>query len=110
MRDLSELRRERTIQLRMPVTVNIDPDGRRAVEILPALGVDEIGPFALLDDQRCFLFPLLHLRERMPEIGMVPGREWKTLGCVLHDGWESVDLYRAHPRRGEGQQRATRGL
>ena len=75
MRDLPKLRREGAIQLRRPVTVNIDPDGRRAVEILPALRIDEVGAFALVDDQGLLLLPFLHLRKRMPQIGMIPGRE-----------------------------------
>jgi hypothetical protein len=69
----------------MPVTVNIDPDGRRAVEILSALRIDEVGTFALVDDQGLLLLPFLHLRKRMPQIGMVPGGKWKALGWSSHD-------------------------
>ena len=82
---MSKLRREGAIQPRMPVTVEIDPDGRRAVEIFPSFRIDQTAAIALLDDHRNVLFPLLHLRERMPEVGMVPGGESSSFGSPGHE-------------------------
>ena len=72
MSDFVELRLESTIKNRMSMPMQIDPDGRRAVEISFPFGIDEVGTFPALDDEGIFLFPLLHLGKRMPEVAMVP--------------------------------------
>ena len=63
------------IQAGMPVSVQIHPYGSGAVEIFPAFRIDEVRSFALFDDEGCLLLPLLHLRKRMPQVGVIPGRE-----------------------------------
>ena len=67
------------------MSVEIDPDGRGAVEIFSAFCIDEVGTLSPLDNQRVFLFPLLHLGKRMPEIAVVPVPQ------LLRRGWSSHD-------------------
>ena len=68
--DFLELRLERTVERRMPMTVQIDPDGRRAIEIFSPFRIDEVGALAALNDERFFLFPFLHLGKGMPEVAV----------------------------------------
>lgn len=75
MGDLSQLRGQRSIEAGMPMTMKIDPNRRRAVQIFSPLRVDQVGAASPFDDDRQVPFPFLHLREGMPEIRMVPGSE-----------------------------------
>ena len=82
MGDLIQLLLDRPVEGRMPVAMEIDPDGGSAVEILLPCLVNQVRPFSLLDNERLLLFPLLHLGEGMPEVSVIPidqllcGRLW----------------------------------
>ena len=101
MGDTSKLCGQRTIQARMSVAMNVHPDGGRAVEIFSSIRIDQVAAVALLDDHRKVLFPFLHLREWMPQIGMVPCGESSGVGrrrhegaCIRNDGSAGIQTHR----------------
>ena len=55
------------VELGLAVAVHVAPQRRHAVEIAPALGVDQVVALAPFDDQRRLGQPVAHLGERMPE-------------------------------------------
>ena len=72
MRDLIQLPLDRTVERRMPMAMEVDPDGGGAIQILLPFHIDQVGPFSSLDNERLFLFPFLHLSEGVPEVSVVP--------------------------------------
>src|SRR4030067_1970859 len=62
---------DRPVYLLFPVAVDIYPEGRDAVKVAPAVRVYEVVALALLDYERVSSFPLLHLGERVPYMGLV---------------------------------------
>ena len=74
MRDLIQLLLDRTVERRMAMAMEIDPDGGGPVEILLPFRIDQVGPFSSLDNERLLLFPFLHLGEGMPEVSVGPNR------------------------------------
>ena len=68
------------------MAVEIDPNGRGAIQIFFSLRINEIGTLAALDDQRLLLLPLLHLGKRMPEIAMVPVLQLLSSWFTSHGG------------------------
>src|SRR5262245_15468247 len=72
MRDPIQLCLDRTVESRMAMAMEIDPDGGGTVEIFLPFPVDQIGPFSSLDNERLLLFPFLHLGEGMPEVSVIP--------------------------------------
>src|SRR5579884_3338181 len=62
--------------------MHVRPQRGDAVQIATPLGVDQVGAFTARDDQRLLRRVLLHLREWMPETGMV---ELGQPPCVLAD-------------------------
>ena len=75
MGDGVELRLHRLVDPRMAMAVHVAPQRRDAVDVAAAVGVDQVGALAALDDQRVLLLPALLLRERMPEVTAVVGGE-----------------------------------
>ena len=89
VRDAIELRADRVVDLRDAMTVHRHPQRRDAVQVAVAVGVDELEAVRALDDQRVVVQPLLHLRERMPqvgaiEVGEVPGTVCGHVPSVHH--------------------------
>lgn len=72
MGDFPQLFLDGLVEYGMTMTVEIDPDGRRSVQIFPTLGVDQVGTFSSFNNEGLFLFPFLHLGERVPEVFPVP--------------------------------------
>jgi hypothetical protein len=64
----------------MTMTVEIDPDGRRSIQVFPTLGIDQVGACSMFDDEGLVLFPFLHLGKGMPKIFPVPVRQ--PIGAV----------------------------
>ena len=72
--DAVELLADPFVDRRMPVPVDVAPEGGDAVQIAATLGVDELGPLGGLDHQRLLLHPITLLREWMPEMIVIePG-------------------------------------
>src|SRR5215210_1898034 len=97
MSDLVELLLEGAIEDRMPMTVEVDPDGGGAVEILPSLRIHKIGAFAPFDNERFLLFPFLHLGKRMPQVPSIPIFQLLSGHIVGHSGRAGLD--RPAPRQ-----------
>lgn len=84
MGDSLELLFEGAVEDRMSMPMEIHPDRRGPIEIALALGVDEVGTLATINNERIVLFPLLHLGKRMPEILMIPVLELTSGWCASH--------------------------
>src|SRR3990172_9773899 len=69
--DLGELGADGSIDRRLPVAVDVDPEGGDAVEVAPPICIDEGAPLAALDDRVALPQPLLHLGERVPDVSFV---------------------------------------
>ena len=76
MRDFLQLPCDGRVDFRMPVTVEICPDGSVGVEKLTAFHVAQHRAFAAGDDNRLALEPVAHLRERMPDEFLVEAGEF----------------------------------
>ena len=72
MGDLIQLSLDRTVERRMAMAMEIDPDGRGPIEIPVPFRIDQVGPFPSLDNERLLLFPFPHLGEGMPEVPVIP--------------------------------------
>ena len=70
VRDLVELGAQGGVEIRVVVPVDVRPDRGVAVEVAPALGVDQPAPLAAHEVQAGVVHVLPHLGERMP--GMPP--------------------------------------
>ena len=95
MRDLIQLLLDRTVERRMAMAVEVDPDGGGAIQILLSFRIDQVGPFPSLDNERLLLFPFLHLSEGMPEVSMVPidqlfRRRWSSHSRWARRQWSTV--------------------
>ncbi len=80
------------------MAVDVAPERRDAVDVAPALGVDQVSALAGLDRESVGLTPALLLGEGMPEVPVIelgrglrhPRRTlglWaagKARGCVIH--------------------------
>jgi hypothetical protein len=53
------------------MSVDIAPERRNAVQVLPTLDIDQVMAVAPADNAWLFAHPLLHLRERVPKITVV---------------------------------------
>ena len=74
--DAPELSSHGGIQRRMPMTVDVAPQRRDAIDVDVAVGVVEVGALGAVDDQRRLLLtPAKLLGERMPEDPAIGGRE-----------------------------------
>ena len=71
VRDLLQLPRDRLVQLRPVVPVDVDPERRVAVVVLDAVDVEELHALAPLDHDRLLGEVGLHLREGVPEVAPV---------------------------------------
>ena len=80
MRDLLQLLRQRGVQLRMLMPVQVGPDGRIGVEIFAAFRVAQHRAVAVRDDNRLARQPVLHLREGMPDVAVI------KFGQLMHAG------------------------
>src|SRR3989304_51349 len=69
--DLGELGAEGSIDRRLPMAVDVDPEGGDAVEVAPPVCIDEDAPLAALDDRVALPQPVLHLGERVPDVSFV---------------------------------------
>ena len=72
MCDFIQLPFDRSVERRMAMAMEIDPDGRAPIEELRPFRVDQIGSFSPLDNERFLLFPFLHLSEGVPEVPVIP--------------------------------------
>src|SRR5262249_6414479 len=70
------------IERRMAVSVHVAPQRRHAVQVAPALRVDEPAALRLGDDERLLPQPVGHLREGVPEVAMVPVDEARIAHAV----------------------------
>ncbi len=71
MRDFFQLPRDRGVDGRVVVAVQVGPDRGVGIEIFPAARVLQDRPVAARDDDRFTFQPVAHLRERMPEVMVV---------------------------------------
>jgi hypothetical protein len=62
------------------VPVHVAPQRRDAVDVAPALDVDELAAVGRLDDRSVLLRPALLLGEGVPEIRSISGEEVHDLG------------------------------
>src|SRR5919197_5729480 len=60
--DVVQLPSDRIVEFFDPVAMSIAPKGGNAVQISPAVNIDEIMAVGLIDDARVFGYPFLHLR------------------------------------------------
>ena len=67
MSDFCKLSLEGGVYFRMPVAVEIRPDGRVGIEITFAANIAQHGAVATGNDNRLAPLPVAHLRERMPD-------------------------------------------
>src|SRR5512139_824668 len=63
----------------MTMAVHVAPERRYAVEVAFPGNVDQIRALAAGDDHRLLRHPVPHLRERMPDIGMVPAGQFDSV-------------------------------
>ena len=68
MRDAVELVAHGRVDLRVAVAVDVAPERRDAVDVAPAVDVDQVGALGALDDERLLLHPAALLGERVPEM------------------------------------------
>ena len=68
MGDLGKLFGYRSVDCRVGVAVDVDPERGNAVEVASAVCIDELVSFRAVDDERRVLHPLVHGRERMPKV------------------------------------------
>ena len=71
MRHALELSANRIVELFLSMAVNVAPKRRHPVQILPPVYIDQKIALGAADDTRLLPQPILHLRERMPEIAMI---------------------------------------
>ena len=71
VRDAVELIADRLVDAGMPVSVHVAPERGDAVDVATAVGADQVGALAALDDQRFVLRPTLLLCERVPQMARV---------------------------------------
>src|SRR5205823_10332991 len=79
---------------RMAMPEHVAPQGRDAVDVGVAVGVEQRRALGALDDRRVLRLPPPHLRERVPDVGAIGGAE----GFGAHDG---------HATPGRGRCRIT---
>ena len=75
VRDTVELVADRAVDRRVAVAVDVAPERRRPVDVAGAVGGDQVGPLAALDDERILLLPAALLGERMPQVPVVERRD-----------------------------------
>jgi hypothetical protein len=71
MCDPTELLGDGLVDLWDPMAMYGHPQGGNTVQIPPAFCVDELEALGALDDQRLAIEPVLHLRERMPQMSVI---------------------------------------
>ena len=71
MSDAVQLFFDRLIDFFLSMSVDIAPERRNAVQVLPTLDIDQVMAVAPADNAWLFAHPLLHLRERVPKITVV---------------------------------------
>src|SRR6266511_753749 len=69
--DPPELRADGLVDLRDAVAVDVAPERGNAVEVAVPERVDEVRAVARVDDERLLREPVLHLRERVPQVPVV---------------------------------------
>jgi hypothetical protein len=75
VRNPSELPPDRRVNPRMPMAVQVRPNGRVGVEVLTSADVPQDGAAARHDHDRFPSQPVAHLRERMPDMAMIEAGE-----------------------------------
>jgi penicillin-binding protein 1A len=85
VRDAIELGPDGGVDRGVAMAVDVAPERRDAVEIAPALAVDQVVALRCRDHQRIGREPLLHLRERVPEMGVIQGDDLAAARLV-HGG------------------------
>ena len=71
MRDLSELRRNGSVDFRLLVAVQVRPNRRIGVQIFAPARIPKSGAFAARNHDWLIAEPIFHLRERMPDVLVV---------------------------------------
>ena len=71
---------------RVAVAVHVAPQRGDAVDVAPALGVDQVGALGALDDHRLLVGPSALLGERMPEAVAVAGHQLGVGGRTVAHG------------------------
>ena len=88
VRNPAELCGQGPIECRLSVAMEIDPDRRNAVKIPASFAILQVDALSSFDNQRSLFFPILLLREGMPEvapvIGLQPARTDVGNGDFLH--------------------------
>ena len=77
---------------RVGVSVNICPDRRVAIKVLPAEAVAKNGPGPFDKDERIARAPVPHLSEWVPGMGLVPGRQRIGMPNVSHRPQNYISL------------------
>jgi hypothetical protein len=73
--DAVELGPDGAVDVVVAVAVHVAPQRGDAVDVAPAIGVDQVGALGALHDQRRLLLPAPLLREGVPEVRAVGGDE-----------------------------------
>ena len=72
MSDLIQLLLDRSVERRMAMAMEVDPDGGGAIQLLLPFRIDQVGPFSFFDNERRLLLPFLHLGEGVPKVPVIP--------------------------------------
>src|SRR5262245_50189331 len=86
MRDPVQLPPDRGSDLRMPVSVQIGPNGGIGIQEFAAADVSQHGTMTFDDDDGLPFEPIAHLRERMPDVAMI------KVSQRMHGGFRIYDL------------------
>src|SRR4029079_14992009 len=84
VRSLVDLLLDGSVERWMSMAMEIHPDGRGPIEKPLSFGIDQVGSFAPLDNERLFLFPFLHLGEGMPEVLVIPVNQLSSRRTLCH--------------------------
>ena len=71
MSDLAQLTLNRPVDPRMPVSVQIGPDGSIGIQVGSTVNILQHRPFTCGDDDGLAFGPVRHLGERMPHVTTV---------------------------------------
>src|SRR6185295_15647006 len=93
MRQAIHLFLERIVQFFLAMAMDIAPQRGHAVQIFPAMIVDQVMTVSAADNHRVFAHPFLHLRERMPEVSMV--KPFQLVGVGGHSRLISSKTFNA---------------
>jgi len=75
MRHPAQLLDDRRVDPRMPMPVDVAPQAAHAVQVSPAIQIEQLAPLRPLDHKRLVF---RHLRERVPNVLAIPSQQFGT--------------------------------